>query len=120
MINIIIFAGILDEDPKFWKRQDGLLFASWRVASTKFWTASNGQHKEQTEWMTCNAWGVIAERVQKYLPKGAACQVVGEIHTRSWDDKATGTKRYSTEINVNKLVQLDFLKNEERPAQGAF
>ena len=38
--------------------------------------------------------------------KGSQILVEGKIQTRSWDDKASGEKKYRTEILVNELTLL--------------
>lgn len=116
-MNMVIFAGFLGAEPEIRTAQNGKQVASFRVACTKSWKDAGGQRQERTEWATCVAWGPTADLVGKALKKGSRCQVVGELQTRSWDDKATGAKRYATEIQVNQLVLLD---RQERPHGGSF
>jgi single-strand DNA-binding protein len=40
------------------------------------------------------------------VKKGAKLYVEGRIQTRSWDDQASGQKKYRTEIIVNDIVLL--------------
>jgi single-strand DNA-binding protein len=40
------------------------------------------------------------------VKKGAKLYVEGRIQTRSWDDQASGQKKYRTEIIVNDVVLL--------------
>ena len=40
------------------------------------------------------------------MKKGSKLYIEGKLQTSSWDDKATGAKRYRTEIIVNDLSLL--------------
>ncbi len=46
----------------------------------------------------------MAEIIRDYVKKGAKLYVEGRIQTRSWDDQASGQKKYRTEIIVNDIV----------------
>ena len=48
----------------------------------------------------------MAEIIRDYVKKGAKLYVEGRIQTRSWDDQASGQKKYRTEIIVNDVVLL--------------
>ena len=50
-------------------------------------------------------WNKQAENCAKYLKKGRSVYVEGRLQTRSWDDKTSGQKRYTTEI-VAQTVQF--------------
>jgi single-strand DNA-binding protein len=116
-MNMVIFGGFLGADPEIRTNPGGKTVATFRIASTKSWKDQAGQRQERTEWATCVVWGPQAELAQRALRKGSRCQVVGELQTRSWDDKATGTKRYATEIQVSNLELLD---RQERQEEGRF
>ena len=52
------------------------------------------------------AASLTAEIIRDYVKKGAKLYVEGRIQTRSWDDQATGQKKYRTEIIVNDIMLL--------------
>ena len=52
-------------------------------------------------------FGRLAEISGQYLKKGSKVYIEGKLQTRSWDDKATGQKRYSTEVVANEMQMLD-------------
>jgi len=47
-----------------------------------------------------------AEIAEKYLKKGGAVYVEGRIQTRSWEDKQSGQKRFSTEIIADQMKMM--------------
>ena len=49
----------------------------------------------------------FAEIAGQYLKKGSKVYIEGKLQTRSWDDQATGQKKYSTEIIGNEMQMLD-------------
>ena len=51
--------------------------------------------------------------IEKYVKKGSQVYVSGKFTTRSWDDQATGQKKYASEIVVRELQMLD-----SKPSQG--
>jgi len=63
--------------------------------------------KVHTCWINVVAFKEQAEFTEKYLKKGKNVRVSGEIDVRSWDDKQTGQKRYSTEIIADKIQFVD-------------
>jgi single-strand DNA-binding protein len=58
----------------------------------------------------------VAEIAGKYLAKGKQCYIAGRMSTREWTDK-DGQKRYTTEINVDRLQLLGSKDDGERNEQ---
>lgn len=103
-LNKVLLIGNLGKDPENHVTQSGLSVCSFSIATTDKWTDDNGQ-REKTEWHKIVVFGKLADNCKKYLSKGKSVYVQGKIQTRSWDDKATGQKRYATEI-VADTVQF--------------
>jgi single-strand DNA-binding protein len=59
--------------------------------------------KETTEYHNVVAFGKQAELIAQYMKKGRGIFVDGRLQTRSWDDKATNTKKYRTEVIVENF-----------------
>ena len=106
-VNMVILLGNVGADPEIRNTPGGAQVANFRIACTESWKDQSGQKQERTEWVTLVAWRQLADIIQKYVHKGSKVHVVGKLQTRSWDDKATGTKRYTTEVLVNELTLLD-------------
>ena len=51
-----------------------------------------------TEYHRCVAWEKQAEKLVEHFKKGSYIEVTGRLQTRSWDDKTSGQKKYSTEV----------------------
>ena len=107
--NKVFILGNLGRDPELrYSPKDQTPVATLNVATTESWTGRDGQSQEQTEWHRVVVWGRQAENCGKYLTKGRSVLVEGRLQTRSWDDKATGQKRYTTEI---RATQVQFVSN---------
>lgn len=94
------------KDPEV-KDVAGTKVANLSLATTeKGYTLQNGiQVPDRTEWHSLIFWKGLAEVVEKYVRKGSQIYIEGKIKTRQYEDR-TGSKRYVTEIFVDKLELL--------------
>jgi len=106
-VNKVIIIGNLGADPDVRTTPSGQIVASLSIATSETFNDREGKRQERTEWHRVQVWGKTAELAQRYLSKGRKVYVEGRIQTRSWDDQATGAKRYSTEIVCSQLTFLD-------------
>jgi single-strand DNA-binding protein len=104
-VNKVIIVGRLGGDPEVRYTPGGQAVAKLSVATSENWNDKQGQKQERTEWHRVVVWGKMAEVCGQHLSKGRQVYVEGRLQTRSWDDKATGQKKYSTEI-VAQTVQF--------------
>ena len=58
--------------------------------------------ERQADFITCVAWNKQAEFISRYFAKGRMIAVVGNLRSRTYDDK-NGTKHYVTEVYVNSV-----------------
>ena len=105
-INKVILLGYTGKDPEV-KDVAGTKVANLSLATTeKGYTLQNGiQVPDRTEWHSLIFWKGLAEVVEKYVRKGSQIYIEGKIKTRQYEDR-TGSKRYVTEIFVDKLELL--------------
>jgi single-strand DNA-binding protein len=105
-VNKAIIVGNLGRDPEMRATQTGTQVANFTVATSRAYSDSGGQRQEETEWHRVVAFGRLAEICGQYLHKGKQVYIEGRIQTRSWEDKESGQKRYSTEIVANEMQML--------------
>lgn len=105
-VNKVILLGHTGKDPDV-KDVAGTKVANLSLATTeKGYTLQNGiQVPDRTEWHSLVFWKGLAEVVEKYVRKGSQIYIEGKIKTRQYEDR-TGSKRYVTEIFVDKLELL--------------
>lgn len=105
-VNKAILVGNVGKDPEVKLLPSGSAVANFAVATSERFKDKGGEFQERTEWHNLVAYQRLAEIVRDYVKKGSKLYVEGRIQTRSWDDQASGQKRYRTEIVVNELVLL--------------
>jgi single-strand DNA-binding protein len=105
-LNKIMIIGNLGTDPEMRYTPNGNAVTSFRMASTRSYSAADGERKQDTEWFTVVAWNQLAEHVNQYLSKGRRAYVEGRLHSNSWDGQ-DGQTRFNNEIIANTVLFLD-------------
>ena len=105
-INKVTLLGNLGKDPEVKFLPSGQAVANFSIATTDRYKDKAGEWQDRTEWHSLTAYQRVAEIIRDYVKKGAKLYVEGRIQTRSWDDQASGQKKYRTEIIVNDIVLL--------------
>lgn len=103
-LNRVTILGNLGQDPELKHLPSGQAVCNLRIATTDMFKDKAGVRQERTEWHSVVVFGASAENCAKYLAKGRTAAVDGSLRTRSWEDKATGAKRYATEIVADRVV----------------
>jgi single-strand DNA-binding protein len=104
-VNRVILLGNLGQDPELRYTPSGAPVCNLNIATSDIFTDKDGNKQTTTEWHRVVVWNKQAENCAKFLAKGRSVYIEGKLQTRSWDDKATGQKRYSTDI-VAQTVQF--------------
>ncbi len=105
-LNRVMVIGNLGQDPELRYTSNQTPVATFSVATTDYRNTPDGQRQEITEWHRIVVWSKQAENCAKYLAKGRTVFVEGRLQTRSWDDKQSGQKRYTTEIVAQNIQFL--------------
>lgn len=100
-MNKVVLVGRLVRDPE-------LRFAAGSGnAVSRFTVAVNRQFKkDETDFISCVAFGKTAEIISQYFTKGKQIAVSGSIRTGSYDAQ-DGTKRYTTDVAVDTFDFID-------------
>ncbi|NLX11570.1 MAG: single-stranded DNA-binding protein [Chloroflexi bacterium] len=104
-LNKVMIIGTLGRDPELRYTPSGRPVASFSVATSRSWTSSEGERREETEWFNVVAWGNLAEICKTHLNKGQQVYVEGRLQTRGWEDE-NGTRHYRTELVANEMILL--------------
>lgn len=89
MYHTIIIAGNVGKDPEMRYTPTGQAVTSFSVATSRQYTAGNGEQVKETIWFRISAWGKTAEACNQYLKKGAKVLIEGRLTP----DKTTGGPR---------------------------
>lgn len=113
-MNQAIIMGHLGKDAETRMTGSGTSVTTFSVATSRRYKQGD-EWKDKTTWHNVVAWK-LHEKTQAQLTKGAGVLVIGEIDNRSYEDKATGQKRYITEIVSNDVKLL----NPTKSAPGGY
>ena len=120
-MNKVILLGRLTRDPELKTTQSGISVCQFSIAVDRKYK-SEGQ--PQADFINCQAWRKTAEIICNYFSKGSRIALVGQIQTRTYDDK-DGKKVYVTEVIVDEVEfceskkQNDYAKTEAGYFDGA-
>jgi len=121
-LNKIMLIGNVGTDPEMRFTANGNPVTSFRVATSRVYTTSEGERRQETEWFTIVAWKKQAESCNQFLTKGQRVYVEGSLRTRSWEGR-DGQKRVTAEVIANRVLFLDRqaaapLPGEEIPVEA--
>lgn len=116
--NLHILHGFVGNDPEV-RRTENSIVASFPFATNASYTSKDGAKVESTDWHKIVAWGTTAETIEKHVKKGAELNIIGEVKTRSYDDKE-GVKRYITETKLTTFRFCGSKKEGEKPNEPSF
>jgi single-strand DNA-binding protein len=106
-LNKAMIIGRLTNDPQMRSTQTGQNVASFSLATNRKWNdKATGQQREDTQFHNIVVWGKLAEICNQWLKKGNQVYIEGRLQTQSWDDQATGQKKYRTEIVGENMIML--------------
>lgn len=106
-VNKVILIGNLGRDPEMRYTPDKAAVCNVSIATTSQWTdKASGDKREETEWHRVVLYRRLAEIAGEYLKRGQKIFVEGRLRTRKWQDKDSGSDRYSTEIIADNIVML--------------
>lgn len=112
-VNKVILIGRLTQDPQLKYTPAGKAVCSFSVATSSTWNDEKGDKHEKVEYHKIVCWGKLAEISNQYLAKGRQVYIEGSLQTRSWDDKKTGEKRYTTEVLAQMTQMLGSKAKED-------
>ena len=116
-LNHVQLAGHLTRDPQVRVIANDRTVASFGIAINRRWKTPEGETKEDSTFVDCEAWGRQGELVGQYLAKGSPCYVEGRLRLDQWDDK-DGSKRSRLKVVVDTVQFLGRGKEREGGAQA--
>lgn len=111
-LNKMLAIGNLGTDPEMRYTAGGVPVTSFRLATGRTYTTSDGERREETEWFTVVAWRQLAEQVNQYLTKGRRVFVEGRIQLRTWQGQ-DGQNRFANEIVADRVMFLDGTRDQQ-------
>jgi single-strand DNA-binding protein len=104
-LNKVFLLGRVASDPESRTTPSGQNVCTFSLATNRVWKDKAGQKQEDSQFHRIVLWQRLAQIASQFLTKGSLVLIEGRIQNRSWDDKTTGTKKYTTEI-IGEGMQL--------------
>ena len=114
-MNCVMIIGRMTKDVELRRTNSGKAVASFTLAVNKDFKNEQGSY--DADFIDCVAFEQKAEAISKYVHKGDRFAVLGQLATRSYENK-DGKKVKVTEV---KVTGFDFLENKKQTeSNGAF
>ena len=115
--NKVFLMGNLTRDVEV--RQAGSTqVANIGLAVNRRFKTQDGQNREETTFVDCEAWGRTAEVMAQYLSKGSPVFVEGRLRLDTWQDKESGGNRSKLKV-VIETFQFVGSRGEGDGASGS-
>ena len=105
-LNKMLVIGNVGTDPDMRYTPNGNPVTSFRLATNRTYTTSNGERREDTEWFTIVSWNQLAEQCNQFLIKGRRVYVEGRLKSDTWTGN-DGQVRFKNEIIADRVLFLD-------------
>ncbi len=104
--NKVFLMGNLTRDVEV--RQAGSTqVANIGLAVNRRFRTQDGQNREETTFVDCEAWGRTAEVMAQYLAKGRPVFIEGRLRLDTWQDKESGGNRSKLKVIVENFQFVD-------------
>ncbi len=101
-VNTVILAGHLTRDPELRQLGGDKVVVNFSLAINRRYKSTEGEIKEDSTFVDCEAWGRTAELIGQYLAKGSAAYVEGRLKLDAWQDKE-GKNRSRLKVVVDSV-----------------
>lgn len=120
-MNNVGLTGRITKDLELKYTQNGKAYCRFTLAVDRGLSKEKKQEAEANgqptaDFINCIAWGTTAEVLNKYTAKGKKILVNGSIETGSYTAQ-DGSKRYTTDVLVNRAEILEFADNNNTNSQ---
>ena len=104
--NKVILMGNLTRDPELKQTPSNQSVAQIGLAVNRKFKGREGDMREETTFVDCEAWGRTAEIMSKYLSKGKPVFVEGRLKLDQWQDK-DGNNRSKLKVVIDTFQFVD-------------
>ena len=112
--NKVLLVGNLTRDPELKHTPSNQAVAQIGLAVNRNFQTKDGEKREETTFVDCEAWGRTAEVMSQYLAKGRPVLVEGRLKLDQWQDK-DGNNRSKLKVVIENF---QFLGGRGEVGQG--
>ena len=104
--NKVLIMGNLTRDPELKQTPSNQSVAQIAIAMNRKFKDREGNMREETTYVDCEAWGRTAEVMAQYLSKGKPVFVEGRLKLDQWQDK-DGNNRSKLKVVIESFQFID-------------
>ena len=104
--NKVMLMGNLTRDIELRYTSSNMAVAKIGLAVNRRYKAGDGEQREETTFVDCEAWGRTAEVMNQYLQKGRPVFVEGRLKLDQWQDQQ-GNNRSKLLVVVENFQFID-------------
>lgn len=105
--NKVFLMGNLTRDIELRHTPSNMAVAGFGLAVNRRYRTGDGDQREETTFVDCEAWGRQAEVMSQYLRKGRPVFVEGRLKLDQWEDRNDGSKRSKIKVVVEQFQFID-------------
>jgi len=103
--NKVLLMGNLTRDPQLSYTPNQTAVVDFGLAVNRKWKGQDGNQREETCFVDCQAFGRLAENINKYMSKGRALFIEGRLTFNTWTAQ-DGTRRSKHRVTVENFQFL--------------
>jgi single-strand DNA-binding protein len=104
-LNKVMLIGNLTRDPDLKYTAGNQAVCELGIAVNRKYKTKDGEEREETTFVDCEAWGKQAEILKQYLSKGRPVFLEGRLKLDQWEDK-DGGKRSKMRVVIENFQFL--------------
>lgn len=104
-LNRVLLAGNLTRDVELRHISGNQAVANIGLAVSRRWKSPEGENREETTFVDCEAWGRTAEVMAQYLSKGRPVFIEGRLKLDQWEKE--GQKFSKLRVVVESFQFMD-------------
>ena len=91
-LNKVMLIGNLTRDPDLKYTPGNQAVCEFGLAVNRKYRTKEGEDREETTFVDCEAWGKQAEVLKQYMTKGKPLFIEGRLKLDTWEDKDGGKR----------------------------
>jgi single-strand DNA-binding protein len=106
-VNKVFLMGNLTRDVELRHLPSDMAVANIGLAVNRRYRTKDGESREETTFIDCEAWGRTAEVMNQYLGKGRPVFIEGRLKLDQWQDRDSGQNRSKLKVVIDNFQFVD-------------
>ena len=106
-VNKVFLMGNLTRDVELKFTPSNQPVATLGIAVNRRYRTREGEDRDETTFVDCEAWGRTAEVMNQYLSKGRPVFIEGRLKLDQWQDRESGKNRSKLRVVVENFQFVD-------------